>query len=531
MRLSAERSIGYFAFLLVGIVVALTVRDGAYVAALADPSAYVSSAHRWLAADLFRPVQFHFLPGWPNFDDSGIPLGYRPGSVRGTDVVEYAPGFPIFMAAAIAVFGELGAYVTGAIFAALLGWSTYQIGARLSGAWAGLIAACLIVASPVTLQHTIHPMSDVPAAALWMLAWTMSLRSGVGAAAAVGAAVAGAVMVRPNLAPMGGVIALLVLIGGATASASWRHWKWRNAIVLIAVAVIGPAIVLWTQAVLYGHPLTPGYKGYDAFFRASHITPNLRLYPQWLIEVHGPSVFVGFALVPFVLARQSYWKERHRAMIVYSALGFILLNFALYLPYLNFAQWTYLRFVLPGMAALFILLAAVLVAAAGWLARRSRLLVPIALIPAALAVWQSVPLVRHSMNDWRVQARIRLMGRYLREALPGNAILLSSMHSGSLVHYTGRQIVFLDRVPPPLLDAVVERLAIRRSRPFFVLDDVLEANLFRGYFAGSQYRALDWPPRAEFASGSAIWLMDPADREPYRHGARWPIDILRWPGK
>jgi len=49
------------------------------------------------------------------------------------------------------------------------------------------------------------------------------------------------------------------------------------------------------------------------------------------------------------------------------------------------------------------------------------------------------------------------MGRYLHEALPRNAAILTFLQGGAAALYTGRPIVRLDLLPPDKLDAIVAR--------------------------------------------------------------------------
>ena len=63
----------------------------------------------------------------------------------------------------------------------------------------------------------------------------------------------------------------------------------------VACAAIGPAIVMWSQRVLYGGFLVPGYVGWGGFFNSQHILHNLSFYPRQMSAVHTPLVFLGLA--------------------------------------------------------------------------------------------------------------------------------------------------------------------------------------------------------------------------------------------
>jgi hypothetical protein len=220
-----------------------------------------------------------------------------------------------------------------------------------------------------------------------------------------------------------------------------------------------------------------------------------------------------------------------RRDIAFSALAFVVLNVATYLPYLEFEHWPFLRFLLPATAAIFVLFGAVSAAVIGWAYARGALPAAAAIatvLAATLAVGgRRMDLQEYALNDWRAQARIPMMGRYLREVLPPNAVVLSFIHSGSVAHYTGRPIVRLDLLDPATLDSVVSDLQRYGLDPSFVLDDALETPLFAGRFSGSRYAALDWPARAEFLAVTSIRYLRVSDLDLFRRGERWPTDRLK----
>lgn len=527
MRLSADRAGLYAALLLAGLLAATSVRQGAFAAAFTDASGYVSAGDLWRRGEIFRPEPQHFWATWPQADIAASPFGYRAGAIRGTEASVYPAGFPLLIAAATSIAGPLGAYVVAPAMGGLLVLCTFLLGRQLAGTLAGLMAAGLIASTPATLLHTVHPMSDVPAAACWLLGWVLALRARTSAALAAGTAVALAIVIRPNLAPLASVIGGLVLVGGTTRLLAVHDWHWRRALVFTLAAAIGPAMVMWTQAVLYGGPFTPGYVEWETFYRVEHIAANLRLYPRLLSQMHTLVPAAGFLLA------LAAWTGRPRGLapsarlVARSAGAMALVNLALLLPYLALDHWSYLRFLLPGLAAMFVLFAGGLVLTARAVAPRTRLIAAAIPLMAVIVVWKASPLSLEALRDWQGQGRTPLMGRYLREVLPSNAMVLSSGHSGAVAHYTGREILRLDAIAAQPLDAVVDELVRRGYRPVLVIDDLLESNGFKYYFKSSRYAALDWPPRARFTSQVSIVYFDLADRDRHLAGARWPIDVVR----
>ena len=104
-----------------------------------------------------------------------------------------------------------------------------------------------------------------------------------------------AVLVRPNLAPIGMAIAAVVV------AARWRAGErvWIRLLIFLVASAIGPAILMWTQNVLYGSPFKTGYVAADTFFRMERIPANIVHYPRLLIDLYGWLVLSGLALVPF----------------------------------------------------------------------------------------------------------------------------------------------------------------------------------------------------------------------------------------
>jgi hypothetical protein len=207
----------------------------------------------------------------------------------------------------------------------------------------------------------------------------------------------------------------------------------------------------------------------------------------------------------------------------------VVANVAVFVAYLPYEHWLFLRFFLPATTALSVLAAA----GVAWMMhslgplpqrRRLALLVPLAFVAAG--TWR-LDLVRFTLDEWRTQPRIQQMGHYLREVLPANAVALSYLHSGALAHYTGVEVVRLDAIVAAELDRIVADLEAFGRTPVLVLDDTIEAAGFRERFAASRYGALDWPPRARFVSDMTISYFLLGDRERSLAGARWPVDVVR----
>jgi hypothetical protein len=520
VHISSDRLALYTTLLIAAVVVSISVRLNLFVAGGTDSSAYISAGDLWRRGELHRAVPLQSWASWPHAIHSGSPVGYRPGLVPGTEVPVYPLGFPLLIAAATSVGGALSAHLVAPVMAGVLVFCTFALARRVAGNLAGLIAALLIASSPIVLLHTVDTMSDVPATACWAAAWLLATRGMVSASVTAGCLTSMAILIRPNLAPLALVLACVVL------AAAPRAVMARAISGFVFASAVGPLIVVWSQALLYGNPLAPGYVGWEAFYQLDHIRPNVRIYRQLLAMTHTLLPLAGLATVPIVFLDKPRAFLPQARIIALSAAAIVLTTLALYLPYLPFDNWPFLRFLLPGLVALFVLFASLIahVTSLVWgHARWAACLVPcVALIVAA----QGTPFVRYALQDWRAQTRVRLMGRYLNEALPSNAAVLSFVHSGAIAHYTDRAVVRLDLLEPATLDQVIDDLTRHHYRPVLVLDQALELDAFKQRFAGSRFGRLDWPPRAIFTSVTSIWYVDVADLRSHQEGTRWPVDVL-----
>jgi hypothetical protein len=259
------------------------------------------------------------------------------------------------------------------------------------------------------------------------------------------------------------------------------------------------------------------------FFSLDRVPYNAGLYPRMLAQLHSWVVYAGLLFTPFALRRMHRSPEAHaKGLVTASALGIIIVNYALYLPYLTYVGWHWLRFMLPAMLALFVLLAAAADGVRLWLRERWPKLAFVAVLPAIFVAWSAEEHVRPPVGYERIQ----MMERYFPHVLPPNAVILTYAHGGALANATGRPIVRMDYVEADKLDLVVRDLQRRGFRPVYIFDVAVEAD-FVGYrFRDSELGRLTWPARAELASVTSIVYYDIADRDAFLSGERWATDVL-----
>ena len=260
-------------------------------------------------------------------------------------------------------------------------------------------------------------MSDVPAAALWTLAWAMSLRQGIAASVAAGTTVALAILVRPNLAPLALALAWLQY---APPELVAPRTRWSRLVLFAGSAAIGPVLLAWSQWALFGHPLSVGYPGAEAFYQVAHIAQNLVIYPRLLLAEHGPWLFFGL-LLPLVWCIVEPRPPREASRAAWSAVAVAALTVAIYLPYLPYDNRLFLRFMLPALVALFCLLSATVVLLARVARSRFRWLALLAVVPAVMVAATPLEHVADLMTIAERQRRVVAMGRYLQWVLPRRA--------------------------------------------------------------------------------------------------------------
>lgn len=335
-----------------GLLLAAALRFGTYAPWGTDSAAYVDAARRWSRAELLEPSELQLGPEWARTGEGVSAFGHRRGAESGTDAVIYPLGLPLLMATAIGLVGDLGPYLVAPFAGSALVLAVFSIGRSAAGSTRGAAAAALVAASPVTLVYCVLPMSDIPVTAAWMSAWAFALRTGVGAAIAGAACTALAILIRPNLAPF-------ALVIGWTAWASQCSQPRRDRLGRVALIGIGiaaaTALVLVSQKAQYGGFFSAGYQDLTALFSLSHVPDNLVNYTRFLVEVHTPLLFVGL-LAPVVYRRLTSTAT----VVARSGAALVALNLGLYMLYVPFNDVFFLRFLLPAIVALFVLLVQVL---------------------------------------------------------------------------------------------------------------------------------------------------------------------------
>jgi hypothetical protein len=483
-------------------VFAIGVRYGSHAVAASDQSGYVSEAALWARGTPRIDVSFAAHLPWPDARDTLVPLGYRIGA-GGAMVPTYAPGLPLLMALA-RVAGVCGPFLVMPVCAAMLVFFTFQLGRRLFDTGTALAGAALVACSPVMVFMSLTPMADLPAAAFWIGALAIATR-GTATATLVAAIFSGvAILIRPNLVPLAVFPWLMAVVrcqsrqGVASgfsrkATAVANLWSAGRTTMLFASGSIwAPLAVAWINDLLYGSALSSGYGEVGPAFSLQNGLANIKRYPAWWLESQGP---IG------LLCLVSLWRRRGAVASEFVVtIAFACSAILLYLFYLPFDAWWYLRFMLPAIPVLLLLCADTV----AWVARRTHTTFAVAMaVFVLIAGTHSLQFIQaHDvLGTGYGEERYPETAKYIESALPADAVIITMQHSGSIRYYTGRLIVRWDTLNPEWLDRAVAFLRDRGVATYAVLEYWEEAE-FRQRFRGQQMLAeLDRGPVATARAG------------------------------
>ncbi len=503
-------------FSLVALVAALSalaagLAYGTFAAGGSDSSCYLSEARLLASGATSIDEPLARTAPWPTRAWTFAPAGHVPSRVvPGVIVPICPPGLPLAMAAVRRL--SLGEGIVVPVLGALAVWLTFLLGRRIDGPLTGAAAAVLTATSPIFLCQIMQPMTDVPAAAWWLLAAFLALDADRLHGRAVGAGVAAsfAVLTRPNLLPLAFVVAAY-LVFAAAARLKASPDAWRVSVRAAALFVLGsiPGLIALgaLQRATYGSPLASGYGPLGGMFAASHVMPNLERYPRWLIETQTPFLVLAVA-APWVcrrdgLARGAMWLS----------LALAAATLASYLPYLVFEEWWYIRFLLPAIPFLILPSVVVLVALLRRVAPRSHQAVA-AMLVALLAIWYTrEPQGRLAFELRDMEQHYVEAGTYVARRLPARAAVVTVKYSGSVHYYASRPTLAWDTLDPAGLELAFGFLREKGYQPYLLLATD-EEPAFKARFGGaSPAGTLDWPPMARLGRDARVY--DPEDRARY----------------
>lgn len=490
---------------LVGIATCSTTGGGS------DSYGYVSQAQLWLEGQLRHPQPWVRHVPWENREWIFTPLAYRPveGAEIGTVVPKYSPGLPMLMAVAKVFGGVYGMFAVVPLSGGLLVLVTYLIGARFGMRGAGLAGALLVASSPAFLFMLGCPMTDVPVAAGWAWAFYGALGSSRWSALGAGLVAGISILIRPNLVYEAGVIGSLYLFRAARTRANRRSELVNLATFALGVAP-GLLGMLLINHFVYGSISASTYGSLSGFFSLSHVVPNLKLYPAWFAETQTPIAFLGVLALAVPVPRIWPGVTDRSALLVMA--GFVAGILAMYLVFMPWDAWWYLRYVLAVWP--FVMLGVGAFATAlwrrgGWWMRAATVAGVIALAMHGYALSRA----RGAFDSWRAEGRYVAAGRIVRENTAPNSVVISMQHSGSLRAYSGRMTMRYEYIPGDRLDQIVEWLAARGVHTYAFLDE-WEVQVVKRQFQGQRLAERFETPRVIYRGPGTSYFYDLALEAP-----------------
>ena len=496
------------------------VRWGTFAVGGSDSSCYVIQARNWARFQLQEPQPLALAAPWPGALASFAVTGHVASpTVRGAMVPICASGLSMLMALVSRLGDGTALFLVVPLFGAVLIGAVYALGERVSS-HVGLAAAVLTAMSPVFLFQLVQPMSDVPAAALWCTAAALMSSTWRRSALTAGLVTSLAILVRPNLLPLGIAMGVLSLAGPSGTIRS----RVKAAVAYAVGSVPGCLAVGLINQYFYGSPLSSGYGSAQGLFALVNVGPNFRHYFTWTWDTTTPVFLLGF-LAPLI----------RRGWLTCSCAALVLVNLACYLPYVVFEEWSYLRFLLPTLPLVLLLAVITLDLLFGRVVQIGRRMAEPMQRMAALGLLAVTTLVltagmartaveRHVFALATLESRFVRAGRAVADRLPRNAAVVTAMESGSVTYYSGRLTVAWDQIDPDSLDSALAYLRDRDREPYLLFERGEEPG-FRRRFQRSDLGRLDWPPAIEI--GGQVRVYRPGDRARYFSGTSIKTDYVR----
>jgi hypothetical protein len=484
-----------------GLVVAVAaavhaVHFGGRTAGGSDSYGYVSQAYGWVNRQLPHGYPLRLSLPFPSGELMQIPLGHRPGQAPHTMVPTYAPGLPLLMVIGIVTLGRIGPYMVVPVCAALFAWFTFLVGRRAAGPIGGVIAGIVAATTPVVLFQSLWPMSDVPAGAFWTGALAGALGNSRRSALLSGLSAAIGLLIRPNLPLLAVVLFLWIFLTARGVERLVRGALFSLPILPVVVA-IGVLNATW-----YGSPLTSGYGRSADIYAWANIVPNLQRYPAWFW--YSQSFWV---LLIVVSLRSLLRPSRERQPIALCWIFFLATALS-YISYSPFEEWWYLRFLLPGLGAFSVLMAAGIVV----IGRSVRQ--PWGRIAAAVVV---LLLVKHTIGFALAHSmfgplrkdehRYADVAAFIGDTLPENAVVFAMQHSGNIRIWGGRLTLRYDFIDSDYRARIIPELERQGLHPYLGIDD-WETPEVKRHFGLPADRPLPWPSVAHMRESGGVTVYD-----------------------
>lgn len=500
------------ATVVVGAVYATTVGNAS------DAYGYVSQADLWLRGDLHVPQPWAAEPPWPRAEWTFAPLAYRPVEAPNppTLVPVYSPGLPLLMAGAKRLGGHAAMFLIVPITGGIMTLATYGIGRRLASSGVGVIAAWFVLASPAFLYMLALPMTDVPVAAFWTLAFYFVLVPGLGGGIGAGVAAGLAILIRPNLIWLAAVLAAWLVWqirapGDGAASPLVRRWRLIVFSFFVAASAVSVGVIFDH---LYGSPFRTGYGDIGPAFSSSHLPENLRNYGGWLIGAQTPLILAG--VVALALPLRRLWPGVGDRRIFWLIGAFVIGLWLFYCLYWPFNAWWFLRFLLASWPFMLIGLAAVLLAVARVTGAVGALLVTWTVVVLGAYTFD-VGRSRGAFELWRADRAYVAAARATQSLVASNSVVFSGLHSGSLRYYGGVMTIRYTLLEKDWLDRAIAWLAVHGVASYALLEPEEVADFQRQFESQSIAQRLDDARSVALSDSARLYALAAPVEPPRRH--------------
>jgi hypothetical protein len=282
---------------------------------------------------------------------------------------------------------------------------------------------------------------------------------------------------------------------------------------MIAGTIPGCLFIAWINNHLYGSPLASGYGALSSLFSVSHIPTNLARYGGWLVQSQTPLAVCGIAAL--LIPLRTIWPTRELQRTARFLGAGVVTVWALYVVYLPYDQWWFLRFLLPAWPAMCIGSAALLVRLAQTRSTVSRgaAIAILALVGAHNVYYAST---HGAFPSGEGDHRYVSIAKMVEQATEPSAVIFTGQHSGPVRYYAGRTIIRFDSLDRAWLDRAVQWLAARGRRAYFLLEEWETIEFQKRFGESNALGALAHAPVMEYRAPGVpgrIYLFDPARPE------------------
>jgi len=387
-----------------------------------------------------------------------LPLAHFPGHEPGTMSNVVSIGLPLQMVAMASIFGwDIGPFLIGPLSATLSILLIYLIGLEF-GLSRKLSAAggVLLGIFPITVQHGLILMSDVPAMLWSMVTVFAALRSRKNPhwAIAAGFAFGVSILIRPPnallLFPVFFALPISIKslmrfgLGGIPTAVLFFSYNWAA----------------------FGSPFEVGYSAtgvYDHFkFNLPLFTTHLSQFIYWISIQMSPVALFSWGAT--AVNRSVQWRDR--ALIISWFAGFYLFYCLYTLEYDYDGHQDFTRFLLPGIPAVvlgFLLtiryISDLFIASIdnGHKRAISKFVAPLLLLPV-LATSASQIHRNNIYNLGRGVEEHKKAALWAGNIIPQKSLVASSEYSGTVKYYIDRPTLRYDSVTPELWGVIKDRI-------------------------------------------------------------------------